>query len=339
MTISSQTFGTAPNGEEAKVWTITNGSGLSLSLTDWGATITSVKQPDRSGQSDEVTLGFPDASGYGIGAGYLGATCGRFANRIAKGRFSLDGREYTLECNDGANHLHGGLVGFNSRIWTAEPYSEGNRTGVVFSTISPDGEEGYPGTLRLKADYALDEDGRLTMEYIGESDAPTIINITNHAYWNLAGVGSGDILGQELKLYASAYLPVDDGAIPLGEKKDVGTGPFDFREPKPIGRDIDQVPGGYDHCMVIEGKRGELRPAAEALDPVSGRRLTLHTDRPGVQFYSGNFLAGKPHRKRSGFCLEPQDFPDAPNREEFPSTVLRPGELYRHRSVVEFSTD
>lgn len=339
MRINSQSFGTAPDGSAATLWSIENSSGLSLSLTDWGASIVSVKQPDRDGKAEAVVLGFEDASAYLNVEGYLGATCGRFANRIAGGEFTLDGNKHELFCNDSANHLHGGGIGFNARIWEASPYSEGEKTGIVFSLLSQDGDEGYPGEMKITADYALDEDNRLTMEFIAETDAPTVVNITNHAYWNLAGIRSGTILDQTLELNCSSYLPVDAGAIPTGERAAVADGPFDFTRRKTIGRDIDSVPGGYDHCLLVDGDKEELRPAATATDPASGRKIVLHTDRPGIQFYSGNFLTGRPFPPRSGFCLEPQDLPDAPNQPTFPSTVLRPGETYHHRSMVVFSTE
>ncbi|RKX89269.1 MAG: galactose-1-epimerase [Spirochaetes bacterium] len=330
MTIKKQPFGTTPDGDTATLWTIENTSGLSLGICDWGATIVSVKQPDKAGRLDEIILGFDDASRYLSTEGYLGATCGRFANRIASGKFSLGGKEYQLNCNDGPNHLHGGEKGYNARTWEAAPYSEGNRSGVVFTLISPDGEENYPGELRISADYALDEQGRLFMDFKGVSNKPTIINITNHAYWNLAGAGSGSILNHLLKVHASGYLPVDETAIPTGEILSVEGTAFDFRDVKPISRE-------FDHCMVIDGENGELRVAVEVRDPVSGRKLTLYTDRPGVQLYTGNFLQGTPFQKNGGFCLEPQDFPDAPNRPGFPPVVLQPGETYHHRSMIEFS--
>ena len=339
MNIKSQSFGTAPNGEAASSWTITNESGLSLGLSDWGATIISVMQPDRNGVNDNVVLGFNDASRYIPTEGYQGATCGRFANRIAKGRFSLNGTVYELALNNGPNHLHGGDVGYNARIWNAEPYAEGDRAGILFSLNSPDGDENYPGNLSVTAEYALDESGRLYMDFHAETDAATIVNLTNHTYWNLAGRKSGDILNHRLTLHASRYLPVDDTAIPTGELASVEESPFDFRKEKAIGLHLGEVKGGYDHCVVIDGERGELRIAAEVLEPGSGRRLALYTDRPGVQFYSGNFLDGRSFPKHGGFCLEPQDFPDAPNQPNFPSVVLRPGDVYRHRSAVQFSVD
>lgn len=337
MTITNKPFGISPDGDETSSWTITNRSGLSLGLTNWGATIISVNQPDRNGKIENVTLGFPDASEYVSTQGYLGATCGRFANRIAQGTFTLEGKKYELFCNNGSNHLHGGERGYNARIWDAAPYTEGELAGVVFTLKSHDGEENYPGNLKLRADYALDESGRLYMDFKGETDQTTIINITNHAYWNLAGESSGSIEGHLIKIHASHYLPVDETAIPTGEVLGVSGTPFDFLKEKPIMADISQVPGGYDHNMVIDGEKGRLKTAVEVRDPDSGRKLKLSTDRPGVQFYTGNFLKGTPYPKNGGFCLEPQGFPDAPNHPHFPSTVLKPGETYHHRSVIEFS--
>ena len=339
MTISNQPFGTSRDGSDTRLWTIENSSGYALGLTDWGATIVSLVAPDRDGAAADIVLGFNDVSEYGPGHGYQGATCGRFANRIAGGKFVLDGREYSLACNDGDNHLHGGDRGYDSRLWKADPYTEGDRAGVVFTYVSPDGEENYPGELKVRADYGLDEEGRLYMDFRAECDAATVVNITNHAYWNLAGRGTGTVLDHEIRFAASRYLPVDDGAIPTGEQKDVDGTPFDFRTRKTIDTDIGSIPGGYDHCMVIDGKRGELRKAVEARHPGSGRKLVLLTDRPGVQFYTGNFLTGAPAPKYGGFCLEPQDFPDAPNHKGFPSATLRPGETYHHRTVVEFSAE
>jgi len=334
----TNTFGIAPNGIEASLYSIESPSGLSMSLTDWGATIVSVRQPDRQGNIDQITLGFSNAASYLSKQGYLGATCGRFANRIAKGRFTLEGQIYELARNDGQNHLHGGDVGFNARLWQAEPYVEGDLQGVLFRYVSSDTEEGYPGELNVRANYALDGSGRLTMEFLAETDKTTIVNLTNHSYWNLAGIRSGSILNHHLVFHSSHYLPVDETAIPTGEIKSVEGSPFDFRNEKVIGQDIAKVLGGYDHCMMIDGKCGEIRNAVSLADPVSGRRLTLHTDRPGVQFYTGNFLAGTPFPKYSGLCLEPQGFPDAPNKPQFPSTVLRAGEVYHHRSFIDFST-
>ena len=338
MVIQKKSFGKSPDGQAATIWVIENSQGAQLGLTDWGATTAFYHLPDGEGRTVNVLLGYPDASGFTNARGYQGATCGRFANRIALGRFHLEGHDYELACNNEPNHLHGGDWGLNRRIWQAEPYTEGNRSGVVFTTTSPDGEEGYPGTLQVRADYALDEEGSIFMDFQAQTNKATPVNLTNHAYWNLAGTGT--ILNHQVKFHASRYLPVDDTAIPTGEQASVEGGPFDFRQAKSIGQDIQSAPGGgYDHCIIIDGEAGELRPAVEVFEPQSGRRMILKTDRPGVQFYSGNFLDGNPFEKHAGFCLEPEDFPDAPNQPSFPSTILQPGERYHHRSIWEFPQD
>ena len=223
-----------------------------------------------------------------------------------------------MSCNSGAHHLHGGERGFNARLWDATPYSEGDRNGIVFTLASKDGEEGYPGELSVSADYGLDESGRLFMDFRGETDKTTILNMTNHAYWNLTGIPGRTVRDIELRINASHYLPVDETAIPMGKQMSVKGTPFDFQHVKTIGKELDLVNGGYDHCMVIKGEAGKLRLAAEASDPVSGRKLTLFTDRPGMQLYAGNFLNGNPFPKHGGLCLEPQDFPDAPNHPGVP---------------------
>ena len=346
MTISSESFGSTPEGRDAQLWIIENSSGLRLELSDWGARIVSVVQPDREGRAAPVCLSLSSPRAYIQRGAYIGASCGRYANRIAGGLFTLNGMKYELARNDGPNHLHGGERGFDRRLWEGELYSEGDRCGVVLRLLSPDGEEGYPGALNVEADYALDESGRLFMGFRAETDAPTIVNLTNHAYWNPLGAPqvtaheARSIGAVELKLHASRYLPVDDTGIPLGTQIDVKDTPFDFRSAKRIDRDIGAVPGGYDHCMAVDGDIGDLRIAAEARDPASGRRLTLFTDRPGLQFYSGDKLGdgGGPFPRYGGFCLEPQDFPDAPNRPGFPSPRLNPGEVYHHRSIVRFDT-
>ena len=333
MNISYQSFGTTPEGSKAVLWTLENSSGYSLSLTDWGATIVSVKTPDRNGRIEEITLGFKNASEYISANGYIGATCGRVANRIGKGLFTLEGKQYELICNYGNSHLHGGEKGFNERLWKAEPYSEGTLMGIVFTYISPDGEENYPGTLTVRADYALDEDGKLYMDFQAETDKTTIVNITNHAYWNLNGRKTQrpdkDIFNHILKLNSSDVLPVDNESIPTGEKNEVSGTEWDFREAKKISKE-------YDNCMIIDGSPGEIREAAQLWVPDNGRKLTLYTNRHAVQLYTGNSL-NNPFKKHDGVCLEPEDYPDAPNKKNFPSIVLKPGEIYRHRSIIEFS--
>ncbi len=338
MKISSRSFGLSITGEKSTLWTVSSPSGISISLSDWGATLVSVLQPDRRGEANEVVLGFPDASGYTAEAGYLGATCGRFSNRIKNGQFTLNGTAYQLACNNGPNHLHGGEKGFSAILWKAEPYQSSERCGVLFRHTSMDGEEGYPGTLEVEADYSLNKTGLLSMEFRASAGRDTIVNITNHSYWNLAGKPFQPVNNHILSFNSSHYLPVDSTSIPTGELCSVSGTPFDFRKGKSIGKDLEKIEGGYDHCMVIDGTPGELRTAVYAEEPSSGRAIRLSTNRPGIQFYSGNYLSGNPFIKHSGFCLEPEDFPDAPNRPGFPSTLLRPGELYSHHTTIQFLT-
>lgn len=334
MTCTKKPFGITSEGESANLWTITNTNGISLSLTNWGATIVSLYQPDKNGTLSNIVLGYSDVRAYEQGNAYLGATCGRYANRIARGVFELEGQSYALACNDAPNHLHGGNRGFDSRLWLAEAFTEADCSGVIFTLLSKDGEEGYPGELQVTARYTLDENNRIGMNFEAESDKTTIINLTNHSYWNLNG-STDSILDTLITLHAHHYLPVDETAIPMGQPAPVKGTPFDFRRQKSIRHDFNHLENGYDHCMVIDGQAGQLRIAVEAEHPENGRKLILHTDRPGLQFYTGNFLNSSPHPKHSGFCLEPQDFPDTPNRPDFPSVILKPGERYYHKSVVE----
>ena len=274
-------------------------------------------------------------------------TTGRFANRIALGKFTLDGVTHQLAVNNGANHLHGGPTGFHARVWKAEPLTTGN--GVRFSYVSADGEEGFPGTLTVAVACRLTDDDDLRLDYEATTDKPTVLNLTNHAYWNLAGAGEGDILGHEITLHASRFIPVNDAGIPSGEILPVAGGPMDFRTAKTLAKDFAQMtgtPGGYDHCYVIDrASPGALTLAVEAHDPRSGRVLAVSTTEPGIQLYTGNFLdgsvvgkGGKACKKNYGFCLETEHFPDSPNQPGFPSTVLRPGEKFRSTTVHHFST-
>ncbi len=310
----------------------------------YGATITAVETPDRSGKLENVTLFMDSLDDYLKGVPYFGATVGRYANRIAKGKFPIDGVEYTLATNDKANHLHGGVHGFDKVVWKAEPIETDNSAGVKFSYESPDGDEGYPGKLSAQVTYTLTNDNELKMSYIATTDKPTVVNLTNHAYWNLAGAGSGDVLGHEVTLKASKFLPVDDGLIPTGELKDVKDTPMDFTTPHTIGERIDQVKGGYDHCYVLDRTDDKsLLWAARVHDPRSGRMMEIFTTQPAIQFYTGNFLdgslsaGGKTYGKHGAFCLETEHYPDSPNHPDFPSTLLKPGETYEQRTVHKFS--
>jgi aldose 1-epimerase len=345
LTVQSEPFGETADGQPIVHYSLVNRRGMQVGLINLGAIITAVRVPDRKGEVANVTLHFPDLAGYEANAPYFGGICGRYANRIAFGKFTLDGREYQLATNNGPHHLHGGKVSFIKRVWDHERVDGDDAVGVRFTYVSPDGEEGYPGTLRVEVTYTLNNDNELRLDYRAETDQTTVLNLTNHAYWNLAGAGQGTILDHELTLYCDRYLPVDEGSIPTGELADVAGTPMDFRSPRRIGERIDQTVngnGGYDHCYVVNGEFGTLRPAAKVVDPHSGRVLEIATTEPGIQLYTGNHLQGTPetgHAVRHGaLCLEAQHFPDSPNRPEFPSTVLKPGEIYRQTTVHKFST-
>jgi aldose 1-epimerase len=344
MSIEKQPYGKTPDGTEVDQYTLTNANGLKVKIITYGATITAVEVPDRNGKLANVTLYCDSLEDYASQTAYFGAAVGRYANRIAKGKFTLDGKEYTLATNNGENHLHGGLKGFDKCVWQAEPVEGDGQVSVVFSLVSPDGDEGYPGQLKATVIYALTNDDELKMQYTATTDKPTVVNLTNHAYWNLAGAGSGDVLGHELMLNADQFLPVDAGLIPLGELQPVENTPMDFTTPKTIGSRLEHVEGGYDHCYVLKQEQpGEMSLAARVVEPSSGRVMEIHTTQPAIQFYTGNFLDGKitaggvAYQKHAGFCLETQHYPDSPNQPEFPSTVLRPGETYRQVTVHKFS--
>ena len=329
---------------------LTNRRGLRAKLTNWGACLVEMHTPDRNGALADITLGFDTLDRYLVKHPHFGVTTGRFANRIALGKFTLDGVTHQLAVNNGANHLHGGPTGFHARVWKAEPLTTGN--GVRFSYVSADGEEGFPGTLTVAVACRLTDDDELRLDYEATTDKPTVLNLTNHAYWNLAGAGEGDILGHEITLHASRFIPVNDAGIPSGEILPVAGGPMDFRTAKTLAKDFAQMtgtPGGYDHCYVIDRAQdsppGALTLAVEAHDPRSGRVLAVSTTEPGIQLYTGNFLdgsvvgkGGKACKKNYGFCLETEHFPDSPNQPGFPSTVLRPGEKFRSTTVHHFST-
>jgi aldose 1-epimerase len=328
-------YGTAPDGSAVKLYTLSTSAGARMSAISYGATLTAVEMPDRAGKVGSVMLSHHSMEEYAKNTEFFGAFVGRFANRISGGRFTLDGREYTLARNDGANHIHGGLRGFDKIVWSGRLFKKGDAAGIRWTGTSADGDEGYPGRLKVTMEYLLTERNELSFEYWAETNQPTPVNLTNHSYWNLAGAGT--ILDQDISFNCPFYLPSTSELIPTGEVLKTAGTPFDFSSAKRIGRDIASVPGGYDHCLVIGKTAGTLGLACTAHDPVSGRTMRVSTTKPGIQFYTGNFLTGDEHPRHGGFCLETQHFPDAPNRGHFPSSILRPGEVYHHRTVHEFS--
>lgn len=332
-----------------KSYTLKNKSRMEVKITNYGATISSIKVPDRNGVIADVALGYNNVEGYvnAIDRSYFGAVVGRYGNRIAKGKFTLDGKEYTLATNNGENHLHGGLMGFDKAIWNAKVLGENK---VSFSYLAKDGEEGYPGNLFVNVTYTLTDDNALQIDYLATTDKATPVNLTNHTYFNLDGEGAPTILNQELMLNADAFTPVDQGLIPAGEIRPVKGTPFDFRAPKAIGKDINtdnqqlKYGMGYDHNWVLNKGKGGMTLAATLYAPENGRLMQVYTDQPGIQFYSGNFLdgrltgkSGKPYLHRSGLCLETQHYPDSPNHPAFPSTILKPGEEYKSSTIYKFS--
>jgi aldose 1-epimerase len=340
-------FGVDRAGQPAALYVLQNARGLRAAVTTHGATLVSLWAPGRDGTLADVTLGFDNVAGYeSADNDWFGCTVGRYANRIAGARFVLDGSTYTVTANDGPNHLHGGGArAFANVAWGAQPFARAGERGVVFAHRSPGGAEGFPGTLDVEVTYTLTDRNELRIDYRATTDRPTVINLTNHAYWNLAGAGRGDVLGHVLTLFASRMTPIDDALLPSGEIAPVAGTPFDFTAPRRIGERIPpwESPGhGYDHNFVLDGAPGALRPAARLVEPGSGRSLTLHTTQPGLQLYSGNFLRGQrgkggvAYPRRSALCLEAQHFPDSPNQPAFPSTTLRPGEVYRHTTVYAF---
>jgi len=348
--VRREPFGTTGDGRLVERFTLTSVSGVTIAVLSFGGVIQSILVPDRAGALADVTLGYDTLPEYEKDKSYLGALVGRYANRIRAGRFSLDGRDYTLAQNAGGNHLHGGMRGFNKAVWSVEPFEESGDVGLVLQHVSPDGDEGYPGTLTSRVTYRLTARGELVIDFFATTDTPTPVNLTQHAYFNLAGSGSGDILGHVLELNASRFTPVDATLIPTGELRSVRGSPFDFSTPEVVGARIGaddeqlRLAGGYDHNFVLDrGAAADLTLAARLTDPVSGRGVDIHTTEPGMQFYTGNFLDGTvmgkggiPHRYRSGLALETQHFPNSPNETAFPSTILRPGEEHRSRTIYHF---
>ncbi len=345
--VARQPFGQTSDGTPVEMFVLTNRQGVQVRAITYGGIITSLRVPDRAGTMADVVHGFDSIEGYLKGHPYFGSIVGRYGNRIARGQFSLGGQTYTLAVNNGPNHLHGGVKGFDKAVWQGEPLPNG--TGVAFSRTSPDGEEGYPGNLKARVTYALSDANELSIAYEATTDKPTPVNLTQHTYFNLAGHDSGDILGHELTIHADRYTPVDSTLIPTGELAPVAGTPFDFRKGERVGARINTAheqlkhAGGYDHNFVLNRTGDGLQPAARLVDPKSGRTLEVSTSEPGLQFYSGNFLDGRLTGKgdvvyahRSGLCLETQHFPDSPNKPGFPSTILNPGETYRTSTVFRF---
>jgi aldose 1-epimerase len=352
LTVTKTTTKAILQGTPVEMVTLKNKNGLELRAIAYGGTITSLKVPDRAGTLADIVLGFDDPAQYWADPPppFFGAIIGRYGNRIAKGRFLLDGRTFTLATNNGPNHLHGGNKGFDKQLWTLTTKDAPQGASAIFTRASPDGEEGYPGNLQVRVTYTLSDRNELIVDYHATTDKATPVNLTQHSYFNMAGEGSGDILGQQLTINADRYTPVDDTLIPTGQLAPVAGTPFDFRQPTAIGARINQGNPqlkngkGYDHNWVLNRKGTGLAFAARLTDPKSGRSMEIATTEPGLQFYSGNFLDGTIKGKgghvygyRTGLCLETQHFPDSPNRKNFPSTILQPGTTYESRTVFTFS--
>lgn len=343
-------FGVTPGGDSVDLFTLTNPHGMEVRVMTYGGIIVSIKVPDRTGAFDDVVLGYDSLAGYLRSSPYFGAIVGRYGNRIAHGTFTIDGESYHLDKNNGPNALHGGVKGFDKVVWRAESIKHDSTVGVLLTHTSPDGDQGYPGTVQARVSYALTPDNKLIVSYHATTDKATPINLTQHSYFNLAGAGKGDILGHVMMINADRYTPVDSTLIPTGELAPVAGTPFDFRTPTAIGARIGQADqqlkngGGYDHNFVLNRNGDTLSLAARVLEPTTGRVLTVTTTQPGVQFYTGNFLdgtitgkGGHVYQRRYGFCLETQHFPDSPNHPTFPTTILRPGQEYQSQTVFRFS--
>ncbi|MCX7032076.1 MAG: galactose mutarotase [Spirochaetes bacterium] len=341
MTIEREPYGTLADGRRVTRFTVSNASGTSVSMIDFGCTLTRVDVPDRDGKAVNVILSFDGFEGYQDRPMFCGAVVGRFANRIEAGKFTLDGREYRLACNSNGHHLHGGVNGFDKVLWKARAFRGKNAAGVRFDYVSRDGEEGYPGTVKATVVYSLTDDSELSLEYRATTDKPTPVNLTNHAYWNLTGEGL--VEDHVLSSPGRFYLPVNPALIPTGEVVAVKGTPLDFTTAKPIGRHIGKVEGGYDHCLIVDRKDECLALACRAADPRSGRSMEVWTTLPAFQFYSGNFLdgrkgaGGRVFERHAAFCIEPEFFPNCVNVPHFPSCILRPGSVWHHLTVHRFS--
>ena len=347
--VTRAAWGKMPDGTGVDIYTLANANGVEIKAITYGGIIQSLRVPDRAGRFDDIVLGFDSLEGYLAAHPFFGAIIGRYGNRIGKAQFTLDSQDFKLAANNGPNHLHGGVKGFDKVLWKAEGTKSDAGPGVTFTRTSPDGEEGYPGNLDVRVTYTLTDRNELVVDYHATTDKATPVNLTQHSYFNLAGQASGDILGHELMLNADRYTPVDETLIPTGELAPVQGTPFDFRQPTAIGARIGQDHQqlkyglGYDHNWVLSRKGDGLQLAARVHEPKTGRTLEVSTTEPGIQFYAGNFLDGKltgkagaVYRHRTGFCLETQHFPDSPNKPQFPSTILKPGDEYRSRTVFTF---
>ena len=346
--VSKAAFGKMPDGTAVDLYTLKT-TGLEVQLTNFGARVVAINTPDRTGKVADVALGYNTLAEYVEDSHtYLGAIVGRYGNRIGRGSFTIDGMEYHVPLNNGPNSLHGGTVGFDRKVWQGHEMPN----GVEFTLVSPDGDQGYPGTLTVHVTYTVQAPGTLRIDYRATTDKATVLNLTNHAYFNLSGEGSGTILDEEVKLDSDAYIPTDAGSIPTGEIAPVKGTPFDFNQLTPVGERIDaddtqlKYAGGYDHTWIVRGKAGTLRPAAEVVDPATGRTLHVETTQPGVQFYTGNSLpgtykgrSGVIYGKRMALCLETQHYPDSPNQPLFPSTELKPGQTLHETTVFRFGVE
>jgi len=349
--VTTAYYGKTKDGVAVNIHTLVNKNGMAFDVIDYGATITAIRVPDQNGKCGDVALGFTNLADYEAKSPYFGCAVGRYGNRIAKGKFTLGGQTYTLATNNGPNALHGGLKGFDKVVWNGQASKTAAGPAVTFTHVSKDGDEGYPGTLTMKMVYTLTDANEIRLDYTATTDKDTVVNLTNHSYFNLAGQGQGDILGHLLLLNAEHFTPVDATLIPSGELRPVKGTPFDFTKPVAIGARIAQddeqlkFGGGYDHNWVLEREDGGLCLAARVTEPTSGRVMEVFTTEPGVQFYCGNFLDGtltgkdgKVYKHRYGFCLETQHYPDSPNHPNFPPTTLKPGQTYQTTTVYKFST-
>ncbi len=341
MTISKDPFGTI-EGKQVYLYTLRNKQGMTVKITNYGGIVTSIIMPDRNGDMTDIALGFDSLQPYLAGHPYFGCIVGRCANRIGNASFKLNGKTYQLAANIPPNHLHGGIKGFDKKVWEAEDYMYEGEANLALIYLSPDGEEGYPGTLKARVTYTLTEENELKIAYYAMTDQATPVNLTHHSYFNLKGAGNGDILDQVLMINADRYTEVNEQLMPTGELRDVTGTPFDFRQPKPVGQDMSKVPGGYDHNFVLNNK-GELALVATLQDPASGRMMEVYTTESGMQFYGGNFLdgsiigkGGKAYLKHYGLCLETQHFPDAVNQPSFPSIILEPGNEFNTQTIYKF---